>query len=130
MGKILLVLAILLGAGLYFPESREVIVDTTEPALNPWHRWVTNQQLGQIVEDLRSHEGMGGELPVRRGEFEAWLEDRYRVERSRVDGWGTPYRLELVGGGFRVISAGPDRQFGTGDDLVREGARAAGARSW
>jgi len=33
------------------------------------------------------------------------------------DPWGTPMRYEPAGAGFRVFSAGPDRRFGTGDDV-------------
>lgn len=124
MGKVLLFLLVALGAALYFPESRAVVVDTTRPALNPWHRWMTHQQLDQIVDDLRTMDASQGRLPTGRGEFEAWLANRYPQESSRVDGWGTPYQLEVVGSMIRVISAGSDREFGTEEDLVREGTRA------
>ncbi len=33
------------------------------------------------------------------------------------DPWGTAMRYEPAGAGFRVLSAGPDRHFGSGDDL-------------
>lgn len=33
------------------------------------------------------------------------------------DMWGSQYRLQLVGNIATVLSAGPDKQFGTSDDL-------------
>ena len=38
-----------------------------------------------------------------------------------MDSWGTTYRLEVRGPVVRVISAGPDRTFGTPDDMVETG---------
>lgn len=35
-----------------------------------------------------------------------------------ADPWGTPYRYERVNGAPSPRSAGPDRRFGTGDDVV------------
>jgi hypothetical protein len=34
------------------------------------------------------------------------------------DGWGTPFRLEVSGERFRILSAGVNRQFGDADDVV------------
>lgn len=132
MGRFLLILVILLALGFTFPQSREVILDVSEPARNlamqPFRSWVTNQELRQIVVDLERHEDMRGNLPIRRGEFDAWLDSRYQQESSRVDAWGTRYGLQVVGDRILVISAGPDGQFGTDDDLVQEGLRARARR--
>jgi len=132
MGRFLLILLILLALGFTFPQSREILTDVSQPvrdmAMHPFRAWVTNQELRQIVVDLERHEDTRGNLPMRRGEFDAWLESRYQQESSRVDSWGTRYGLEVVGDGFRVISAGPDGEFGTDDDLVQEGRRARARR--
>ncbi len=127
MGKLFLVLLALLGAGLYFPESREVIVERTRPILNPGYRWMTVQQMERILLDLGNHEGSRGELPRGPGEFDAWLNARYPQESSRQDAWGTRYRMEVSGAAVRVISAGPDGEFDTEDDLIREGEREPGS---
>lgn len=37
------------------------------------------------------------------------------------DPWGTQMRYQASPDAFQVLSAGPDRRFGTGDDLAREG---------
>jgi hypothetical protein len=127
MGRLLLLLLVGLGVALYVDRSRAWLVERAGPLATPWHRWMTNQELDRIVEDLELHQATRGGLPIGgRGEFERWMADRYPQPRSRMDAWGTPYRAELAGQGrFRVVSAGPDGEFGTPDDLWREGARTA-----
>ncbi len=122
-GKFFLLLLVGMAAALYFPQSRAYITPYLKPLTNPAYRWMANQEMNQIVEDLRRHEQTRGVFPSRHPEFEAWLRERYPQERSRVDPWGTGYRLEPRGETFRVISAGPDGEFGTEDDLFREGFR-------
>ncbi|HEX4452173.1 MAG TPA: hypothetical protein VH143_14955 [Kofleriaceae bacterium] len=40
------------------------------------------------------------------------------IRATRVlDPWGTPYRMTPSGQGFAISSAGPDRIFGTADDV-------------
>lgn len=48
------------------------------------------------------------------GDEEAFLEGG---EGALVDPWDTEYKLEVKGKKFVVISAGPDTQFGTEDDI-------------
>lgn len=121
MGRLLLLLALALGAGFYFPQSREVLVDFLRPALNPGFRWATGGEMKQIVSDLQEWERVGRPMPTGRGEFEVWMRNRYQMRESSMDSWGTRYRLEVRGREVRVISAGPDRTFGTEDDLVQSG---------
>jgi hypothetical protein len=127
MGRIFLIFILLLALGFTFPRSREVILDVSEPAttaiMNPFRGWMTNQELGRIVQDLQEHERARGSLPMRPEEFQAWMDSRYRQESLRVDAWGNRYRLEVRGNEIRVMSAGPDGEFGTDRDLVREGVR-------
>jgi hypothetical protein len=123
MGRILIVLALVLGAGFYFPESRARILDTIAPMANPAYRWMSHQQMNQIVEDLELRIQSGGSLPTARGEFDAWLDRRYPQQRSRQDAWGSRYQMRVQGDRFQILSAGPDGVFGTEDDLAREGSR-------
>ncbi len=123
MGKLILALILALALGLSFPSSRAVIVERAEPMLTPAYRWVTVQELNQIVDDLERHQDIRGPLPSGRGEFDAWLNQRYPQPRSRHDAWGTRYQLRVVGERFQVISAGPDGVFDTEDDVIREGQR-------
>jgi hypothetical protein len=129
LGKVLLVFLVVIGAALYFPPTRAKILEEARPLMTPAFIWMTNQELGRIVEDLGRPQGAREELPTRRGEFDAWLDRRYPQEESRIDSWGTRYRLEVFSSRFRAISAGPDSAFGTDDDLVREGARDTETRT-
>ena len=122
-GRLLIVLAILLAVGLYLPDSRALVVDWVEPVLQPGRRWMTSQELRQIAQDLDIYMESRGGAPLRRGEFDSWLDRRYPQLRSRLDSWDTRYGAELTRSAVRVISAGPDRQFGTADDLSWEELR-------
>lgn len=128
MGRVILVLLAALVAAFFYEPSRTVILETAGPLANPAFRWMSNQEMKQIVADLELLDQTRGDLPYRSGEFDAWLDSRYPQPRSREDAWGTRYRLEVVGRTFRVIAAGPDGEFGTEDDLVLEGDRAPGPR--
>lgn len=132
MGRLLLLLLLLLALGLTFEPSRTAILEFTEPAreaaINPFRKWVTNKELQQVVVDLERHEDMRGSLPAGRGQFDAWLDDRYQQESSRQDAWGTRYTLQVQGDRVIVISAGPDGTFGNEDDLRQEGLRARARR--
>lgn len=118
MFKLLFLLLCALGAALYFPESRAVVLTTIEPALNPAFRWSTNGELDRIMRDLQTVDRTStGGIPENQEAFEAWLDRRYQVPETTYDAWGTRYRLESDRGSFTVISAGHDRQFGTEHDI-------------
>ncbi len=122
-GKVFLLLLVALGVGLYVEDSRAAILNFVSPVVQPALNWMTNQELKQIVADLEVHSTSRGELPLGRGEFESWMQSRYRDDRYFTDAWGNPYRLQSQGNTFRVISAGTDGEFGTDDDLYVEGVR-------
>jgi len=122
MGRLLIIFLILVGAGLYFDESRARIVDFVQPALNPAYGWVTRGEMRQMVRDLEDADRMD-RFPQAR-EFDLWMARRYPRLESRRDSWSTPYRLQATGQSFTVISAGPDGVFGTADDLEIVGTRA------
>jgi len=46
-------------------------------------------------------------------------------ENWKTDGWGKTMRLEKTAGGVRVISAGPDGEFETDDDVQGESINGA-----
>jgi hypothetical protein len=123
MGRFFLLLLVVLGVALWHPDSRGRILEAVGPLANPAYRWMSHQEMNQIVEDLEIHLQTGGSLPLARGEFDSWMNRRYPQERSRMDAWGVRYQLQVRGDRFQVISAGPDGAFGTEDDLIREGSR-------
>jgi hypothetical protein len=128
MFKFILILLVALGASLYFPASRAVVVDTVRPVLDPAMRWSTNGQMDRITRDLATADRTSTSIPETQAQFQRWLGSRYMTENAALDAWKTPYRIEVGERSFRVISAGPDREFGTADDLVSEGERTARER--
>jgi hypothetical protein len=61
-------------------------------------------------------------LPV--DDFSTFLRENSQVGKGNKEGrdrtkdpWGTPYKLKVVQQGYEVLSAGPDAQWGTEDDL-------------
>lgn len=128
MFKLFVVLAALLGAALYYPPTRDPVLDFLRPALNPGYAWASRGEMQQILRDLQDVERLGRPLPTGRGEFEQWMRGRYQMFESTVDSWGNGYRLELRGQMLRIVSAGPDGEFGTSDDLIVEGSRAPRGR--
>lgn len=124
MFKLFLLLAALFGAALYYPPTRDPVLDALRPLLNPGFSWASRGEMQQIVRDLQDLEREGRPLPTGRGEFEQWMGRRYQMFESTVDSWGNGYRLEVRGQEIRVISAGPDAAFGTDDDLVVQGPRS------
>jgi hypothetical protein len=123
MGRLILLILVALGAGLYFPESRSRLLEWAGPAIEPGYRWMTQQELNRIASDFEIYLSGRGVEQLGRSEFDTWLDTRYPRPRSRVDSWGTRYVAEVTRTGFTVRSAGPDLAFKTADDLVAEGTR-------
>ena len=123
LGRLFLLLLVVLGIGLYLPDSRALLLEWGRPAIEPGYRWVTQQELNRIAADFEVHMSGRGVEPIGRGGFDAWLDDRYPRPRSKVDSWGTRYSVEVTRTGFAVRSAGPDLAPRTADDLVVDGVR-------
>ncbi|SHI13242.1 type II secretion system protein GspG [Desulfofustis glycolicus] len=92
---------------------------------------LTGQQLA-TAGDLRSLSTMLDHHLLRTGRcprperFEQWLAATFKSGSGRdlaLDHWGTPfsYRAGAELKSYELISAGPDLQFGTGDDLLVDG---------
>jgi len=129
MGKVLIMLLLALGAGLYFPGPSEVILGYAEPLLTPVRLWTTGQELERVAEDVEIEQESRGTLPSGRGEFGPWLDRRYRQEPSRFDAWGSRYTLGVQGDSFYVSSAGRAGELGASDDLIESRRLAPRARS-
>lgn len=123
VGKLLLIMVLALAAALYFPQTRPMVVERAMPLLNPAFRWATNGEMEQIVRDLIGYEQTYLQFPSERGEFATWMSKRYQVESSTLDSWGNAYELRSSRASFTVVSAGPDGEFGTDDDLQRSAER-------
>ena len=61
--KAIFLFLIALGAALYFPQSRAVVVDLASPVLTPVLRWSTRGEMERIVGDLETEDQTGRALP-------------------------------------------------------------------
>lgn len=121
-------LLIALGAALYFPESRAVVLDASEPVLNPVLRWSTRGEMRTIAGDLETQSQTGRNFPTDQEAFVEWMDRNYQGVTSTLDSWGSTYTLRLSADSFEVVSPGPDGEPGTGDEVIVGGAREGGRR--
>ena|ERR1039458_2403753 len=76
---------------------------------------VANTSIQALVLELRSYCNGHPDSP-----YPSSLDQvRIKDPRWKIDPWGTPFRYQLLTNGCVLSSAGPDRQFGTADDIVR-----------
>lgn len=117
MFKIIVVLLALLGAALYFPSTRPVVLETAAPILDPVLRWSTRGEMNRLARDLEQMERTSRRLPEPREQWPAWLEREYQGGEAALDAWGTPYAYILWPDSFAILSHGPDQARGSGDDV-------------
>ena len=118
MFKIIFLLLILLGAALYFPQSRPVVVDTLAPVIDPVLTWQTKGEMDRIVRELKSMTEQGTALPAPGDRFRRWMEGQF-FGGAKTDAWGTDYTLQSDRDQLLVVSNGPDQRLGTADDLTQ-----------
>ena len=117
MGKIFVVLLLALGAALYLPGTRPVVLDTLAPVLNPVLTWQTRSEMDQIARELQMINREGQALPERGEEFQAWMGRNFQGGSSE-DSWGNPYTLVIWPDSVGILSKGPDLEVNTADDIM------------
>jgi hypothetical protein len=82
----------------------------------------TEQMLNALAAAIEKYQQQNGRLP----EFKDFvtlsdaLNPTYLTPLIRMDAWQRAFEAKPVyPGGIRIVSAGPDGSFGTGDDLVK-----------
>jgi hypothetical protein len=108
---------ILLGASLYFPQTRPVVLEYLAPVINPVLTWQTKGEMEQIGRELESLNRQGSDLPTPGSSFQHWMEGRF-MGGSKTDGWGVDYTLKVWRDSMGIVSNGPDREIDTPDDIV------------
>jgi hypothetical protein len=86
------------------------------PVVNPFRRAGTQSEIGDVIRELLQDRN-NGYLPPPQDEFQVYIQRRVEGGDG-IDGWGTPYTLVADGDSVGVVSAGPDREFDTDDDIV------------
>ena len=117
MGKVILLLLVLLGASLYFPQTRPVVVDTFAPLLNPFLTWQTEAEMDRVGRELQSLNRRGADLPKPGASFHSWMGSTF-YGPDRTDSWGIDYTLKVWQDSIGLVSNGPDLEIGTEDDIV------------
>lgn len=89
------------------------VVDTESTIWpDPVHR--TWARLESVQHLIAQFEKATGRLPERLDEV---LPTESAPAAMRVDAWGNPLRYDVAGTSYTITAAGPDRAFGTADDL-------------
>ena len=117
MARVVLLLLILLGAALYFPKTRPVVVDTLAPVLNPVLTWQTKGEMNRISRELESLNRQGSDLPPPGESFQNWMGKNF-LGGAKTDAWGFPYTLKVWRDSIGIVSNGPDQEIATPDDII------------
>ncbi|MBI4539511.1 MAG: hypothetical protein HY704_08390 [Gemmatimonadetes bacterium] len=128
MKKLILILILAFGAALSLPATRprvlKILQPVMRPVLDPVMRWSTQGELKRIARELETaEESLREEIPSS-AEFGRWLATKYPASGAESDPWGSRYYLKVWPDSFVVGSPGPDRQQGTGDDVLVSGKRS------
>lgn len=95
------------------------------PILNPYRRLQSQSEMGEAVRELIQDRNTGYVRPTPDG-FRDFM--RREVEdEDGLDAWGTPYILIPEPDSVTIMSAGPDLEYETDDDVtvkIRYGAPA------
>ena len=116
MWKIFFGLLVLLGAALYFPQTRPTVLETLGPVMNPVLGWQTKGEMKSISRELETLNRQGSDLPTPGPSFQNWITKRF-MGGSKTDAWGVNYSLQMWRDSVGIVSNGPDHELGTADDL-------------
>jgi hypothetical protein len=115
-----LAILILTAAVVYFlwvaKAGKDKVVDDVK-AFSGAKVQLTKTNMSSLAREVHSYIAMQGEYPRNLKE----LQEFRRLPLSTKDAWGTIIEYKkLSGDSFRLISAGPDRAFGTEDDISKD----------
>ncbi len=96
------------------------------PVLTPVRQIKGQSEIGQFISKMTSDRNRGTP-PPRPNDFTNYLVGR-RLSEDGLDPWGLPYVVQQRRDSLYVVSAGPDVDYGTEDDL-RQGMRYAPPRT-
>ena len=92
----------------------------TEATINPDEAQRTTTELVVLRDAVNRYRAQFGAEPTQLRDLEKLGAETFSyrsVAKWSRDGWGHEYRLQSRGGKTAVISAGPDGDYGTADDL-------------
>ena len=115
MTKVVLMVIFGFVAALYFPDSRQMIIDKAMPVLQPVLVWNAEREMEDLSRAVRRQQRETYRLPNRR-EWSTWLETNFSGDVG-IDPWGRAYSYQSWADSFAIQSFGPDGQQGNEDDL-------------
>lgn len=118
MGKFFLLACVFGGAALFNPTIRGHLQPHVQFAFDPIYTWSTNGRIGEITRIIEAHAAQGRPVPRTQDELTRLIAQEFSWQDSALDSWGTPFFLKRERFAIRVVSAGRDREPGTGDDLL------------
>lgn len=78
---------------------------------------LTQANMANMAKEIQAYMAMQGQVPSDINE----LQMLRRLPMGILDNWGTAIKYEKKSDeDFRLISAGPDRKFGTEDDITKD----------
>ena len=112
-----LILLIILGfvAALYFPDSRQMMINEAMPILNPYLMWSAEREIEEISRSVRRQARETYEIPRTR-DWSNWLTINFTGDAT-TDPWGKTYTYQAWADSFMIRSYGPDGERGSTDDL-------------
>ena len=117
MGKLTLVTILGMAAALYFPDSRQSILDKAMPVLVPVLEWSAKGEMQEIARSVSRQDRLTRRLPERR-EWVPYLEQNFSGDAGR-DPWGSLYQFHAWRDSFAIISYGADGVRNTPDDITK-----------
>jgi hypothetical protein len=118
MGKFFLTAFMLTGAALFNPAIRGQVAPHVQFAFDPIYKWSTNGRIGEITRIIEAQAAQGRRVPQTQEELARLIAQEFSWRDSALDSWGTPFYVKRERFAVRVVSAGPDREPGTADDLA------------
>ncbi len=92
-----------LSAAMYFPDSRQAIVDRAMPVLTPILTRAAVGEMDKIGSELITYDRIGRRMPTRR-EWLGWLDDNFTADGG-VDPWGNVYQFYTWADSFALASS-------------------------
>jgi hypothetical protein len=92
-------------------------------AVGAKEKLITKQHMAQVLAAVELRSATGEEISFKTdADVQRFIRSAVRVQGSSQDlskdEWGTPYHGKTTGNGLTLLSAGPDRAFGTADDVT------------
>ena len=115
VGRLILLIIRGFVAAMYFPDSRQMIIDEAMPVLQPMLIWNAEREMEEISRVVRREVRETYQLPQTR-QWGAWLATNFTGDAA-TDPWGTTYSYQAWADSFAIRSDGPDGDRGSPDDL-------------